>query len=211
MNWVWVFVNELSGRYLILEENEFDGERRYALHKEGFDCFWDSAKSRSHAKQYMMDFYPEYQPLEISLAPVSFRDACQFVNTHHRHHCSPQGMKFALALSDGDRLIGVLIAGRPVARHSDNGYTLEITRLCVISAFPNACSSLYAAARRIARDMGYRMLITYTLIGESGSSLKATGFTNQGVSLGGSWNSASRCRKDKHPTGKKSRWELSLK
>ncbi len=210
MNWVWVFVNEDTGKFLVLDEKEFDGIRIWNLHEEGFECFWDSARSRTHAKQYMAEYYPEYEPLELMLIPVSFKIACDFVNENHRHHHSPQGMKFTVALSNGKDIVGVLIAGRPVATHRDDGFTLEITRLCVISAYQNACSRLYAAARRISREMGYRSLITYTLVEESGISLKAAGFQNDGISQGGSWNSVGRPRKDNHPMGKKQRWILSL-
>lgn len=211
MNWVWVFLNEEMGKYIVLAENEFDGYKRYELHDNGFECFWDSARNRNQAKAYMTEFYPEYQPLELNVVPVSFKAACQFVNSHHRHLGSPRGMKFAVALSNGKEVIGVLIAGRPVARCMDDGLTLEITRLCVLSAYQNACSKLYAAARRIAKEMGYATLITYTLMDEPGISLKAAGFLHDYITKGGSWNSKGRSRIDKHQTGAKHRWVISLR
>ncbi|OME78754.1 hypothetical protein BK120_22975 [Paenibacillus sp. FSL A5-0031] len=158
----------------------------------------------------MADFYPEYEKFETLLTPVSFRQACSFINEHHRHHMAPQGMKFALGLSNGERLIGVLTAGRPVSRHRDNGYTLEVTRLCVNNGYIHPCSKLYAAARRVAREMGYHSLITYTLDDESGSSVRAAGFQLLGKSLGGSWNSHRRQRVDKHPIGQKKYWMLNI-
>ena len=58
--------------------------------------------------------------------------------------------------------MGVAICGRPVARRLDDGYTLEVNRLCT-DGTPNACSILYAAAYRAARAMGYNKVITYIL------------------------------------------------
>ena len=80
----------------------------------------------------------------LHLVPVSLRTANAFVQEHHR---PVQGAKFALAVAPGhgDCICGVAIVGRPVARHLDDGWTLEVTRLCTNGA-PNACSKLYGAA-----------------------------------------------------------------
>lgn len=138
----------------------------------------------------------------LNLVPVTFAQACRFMAACHRHHGPPVGMKFAVGVADpSGRLVGVLIAGRPVARHFDDGHTLEVTRTCTDGA-PNANSKLYAAARRAAHALGYRRIITYTQQGESGASLRAAGWTpiaqrrpNQG------WNRPSRPRTDTAPTG----------
>ena len=107
----------------------------------------------------------------LHLLPVSLRTANAFVLAHHRHHHPVQGAKFALAvtLADSDLIRGVAIVGRPVARHLDDGWTLEVTRLCTDGA-PNACSKLYRAAWKVARALGYIRLITYTLSDEGGAS-----------------------------------------
>src|SRR5256885_16380595 len=55
----------------------------------------------------------------------------------------------------------VAAVGRPVARHLDDGLTLEVTRVATDST-PSACSILYAAAWQAAKALGYRRLITYT-------------------------------------------------
>ena len=110
----------------------------------------------------------------LHLLPVSLRTANAFVLAHHRHHHPVQGAKFALAvtLADSDLIRGVAIVGRPVSRHLDDGWTLEVTRLCTDGA-PNACSKLYGAAWKVARALGYIRLITYTLSDEGGASLRA--------------------------------------
>lgn len=208
--WFCVFVHEEMRKYIVCSDDELSVERRWALCDEGFELLWDSAMSRSQAVQYMQRFYPEYIKFETIPTPISFRQACQFINQHHRHHKAPQGMKFALGMSNGLKLVGVLTAGRPVSRHKDDGLTLEVTRLCVNGAYIHLCSKLYAAARRIAREMGYHALITYTLDEETGASVRAAGFQLMGKSAGGSWNSLSRNRVDKHPTGLKKIWVLQI-
>lgn len=71
--------------------------------------------------------------------------------------------------------MGVAIVGRPVSRHLDDGWTLEVNRLCTDGS-RNACSALYAAAWRAARAMGYKRLVTYILESENGASLRAAGW-----------------------------------
>ena len=111
----------------------------------------------------------------LFLRPVTLREANAFVAQYHRHHAPVTGCRFAIGASDGEKLVGVAIAGRPVSRYLDDGYTLEVTRLCTDGA-KNACSILYAAVWRAARAMGYRKAITYILESESGVSLRAAGW-----------------------------------
>ena len=140
------------------------------------------------------------------IVPTTLREACAFVERHHRHHRAPQGGLFAVAVAEGSEVVGVVIVGRPVARMADNGWTAEVTRLCTLGA-RNACSMLYQAAWRTARAMGYRKLITYTLPEEGGTSLRAAGWRLIGEAGGGSWNRESRPRVDLHPTQEKLKWE----
>jgi hypothetical protein len=114
----------------------------------------------------------------LRVIPISYRTACQFIRTHHRHLAPPQGHKFSLGLTQtgpGGGLVGVAMIGRPVARHLDDGLTAEVTRLCT-DATGNACSALLAAAWRTARAMGYQKMITYTRVDEPGTSLYAVGW-----------------------------------
>ncbi|HLI38900.1 MAG TPA: XF1762 family protein [Streptosporangiaceae bacterium] len=68
--------------------------------------------------------------MRLHLVPVTWRDAAAFTADWHRHHAPPPGMKFAAGAADeAGVLVGVAITGRPVARHLDDGYTLEVTRL----------------------------------------------------------------------------------
>ena len=93
----------------------------------------------------------------LDLQPISFAEACTFVAAHHSHHKPPQGHKFSLAVNDGEKVVGVVMVGRPVARMADDGYTLEVTRCCTDKT-PHVASKLYAAAWRATRALGYRRL-----------------------------------------------------
>lgn len=135
-------------------------------------------------------------------------EAVAFVRRHHRHHLPPRGHKFSVAVADeAGEVRGVAIVGRPVARGLQDGWTLEVTRLAT-DGCPNACSCLYAACWRAARAMGYRRLVTYILDTESGVSLAASGWRCVGKTGGGSWDTPSRPRVDKHPTQGKLRFEV---
>ena len=144
----------------------------------------------------------------LYLQPVGYREACQFVRAFHRHHDPPQGHKFSIGVSDEVALRGVVMVGRPVARHFDDGFTVEVTRMCS-DGTANACSMLYRAAWRAAKNMGYRRLITYTLKEERGSSLLASGFRLIGEAGGGSWNSKKRPRQPGRVPGVKHLWEIA--
>ena len=142
----------------------------------------------------------------LELQPISFAEACLFVKLHHRHHLPPQGHKFSIAVAKDGLVVGVVTVGRPVARHFDNGWTLEVTRNCT-DGTPHVASMLYGAAWRAARALGYRRLITYTLETEKGTSLVAAGWRVVGQTAGGSWSCASRPRVDKAPACPKTLWE----
>jgi hypothetical protein len=147
--------------------------------------------------------------MNLTLQPITREEAHTFIDDHHRHHCSPLGEKFCIGLNDGERVVGVVTVGRPVARHYDDGYTAEVTRCCVLEGVPNGCSMLYGAGWRAAKAMGYTRLITYTLASESGTSLRASGFKCLGECGGGSWSRKERLRVDKHSTEQKLLWEAA--
>jgi len=114
---------------------------------------------------------------QLMIVPVTFSQASAFVADHHRHHKPPPGTKFVLGVArvEDSELVGVAMVGRPVARHFDDGLTLEVNRTCT-DGTENANSALYGAAWRAASALGYRRLITYTQAGESGASLRGAGW-----------------------------------
>ena len=144
------------------------------------------------------------------IAPITLKEANAFVTANHRHHDSVTGCKFAVGLyktvSDKDQLIGTAICGRPVSRHLDDGFTLEINRLCTTEE-GNCCSMLYGACSRIAKEMGYRKVITYILESEPGISLKASNFVLEDEHCGGgNWTGKRKRQNNVTPEEYKQRW-----
>ena len=211
--WVNVLVNESIKKYMILTDDECGDGETYVLrdlYSDGWEMFCDIQHTHKQAVKFMESFYPEYSLLKYETKPINFKTAKEFINKFHRHHVAPQGHKFSLAVTDGLNIIGIAIAGRPVSRYKDNGETIEVTRLCVKNGYKNMCSLLYSKIARIAKEMGYEKVITYTLESEDGKSLKASGYNCIGINKGGSWSVKSRPRSDKHPTGNKRIWEYKL-
>ena len=149
---------------------------------------------------------PRLAPEQRRLYPISLREASQFILQHHRHHGPTQGHKFSIGLMLGDKLVGVAVVGRPVARALDDGWTAEITRVAT-DGTANACSQLYGAARRAAAAMGYSRVISYTLASESGTSLRAAGFVHAGTVRGKQWSTPSRPRDHTLAPVDKTRWQ----
>lgn len=121
---------------------------------------------------------------KLSIKPISLANANAYIIDKHRHHDKVQGHKYSLACYDDDKLVGVACVGRPVSRYFDNAETLEVTRLCTDGTY-NACSILYARCAKVAKDMGYKKIITYILDTENGSSLKASGWHCEDNNVGG--------------------------
>lgn len=143
----------------------------------------------------------------LTIVPCDFDEAKVFVRQHHRHHLPPLSHKFSVAVADDvGEVRGVAIVGRPTSRMLDDGLTLEVTRLAT-DGTPNACSALYAASWRIAKQMGFTRLVTFILDTEPGTSLMAAGWRLVGKAGGGSWSRDGRPRVDKHPLQGKLRWE----
>lgn len=148
----------------------------------------------------------------LELQPITLAEAKEFVNLHHRHNIAPVGHRYSIGITDGDKVVGVCIVGRPIARYNDNGYTLEVLRVCVLDGCKNACSKLYAAAWHVAKNLGYKRLITYTLKSEPGTSLKAVGWKVIGETQykHKGWNVPSRPRTmpERYPAEQKTIWEM---
>ena len=104
----------------------------------------------------------------------------------HRHHKPVSGHRFSLGAWHDGALVGGCSVGRPVARMTDQIAVVEVTRL-VTDGTKNACSALYSAAARAARELGYRKIQTFILSDEPGTSLRAAGWQFDGESAGGKW------------------------
>lgn len=113
--------------------------------------------------------------MSLQVVPVSFKDACEFVEMWHRHHAPPNGHRYSLGVAQDETLVGVAMLSHPVAPSLMDGRTLEVIRTAT-DGTPNVNSMLYGAAWRLAKALGYQRLITYTQAGEPGASLRAAGW-----------------------------------
>lgn len=133
--------------------------------------------------------------MTVRLAPITQVAAKAFVREHHRHSRPPVGCITQTSVRSGGELVGVAILGRPVARGNQDGWTAEVLRVCVVAgAGRNVCTMLYGAVKRIAAALGYRRLVTYTLVSEGGTSVKAAGFERIRLVKGREWDTPSRPR-----------------
>ena len=115
--------------------------------------------------------------MSLELVPVTLKEGRRFIGEHHRHNANAQPItwKFGVGVESDGVLVGVAMAGLPVARMINDRFTIEVSRTCT-DGTPNANSMLYGAIARAAKALGYRRLITYTLSEEPGTSLKAAGW-----------------------------------
>lgn len=151
---------------------------------------------------------------------ITQRLANKFVIEHHRHHGKVVGDIIRLGTFKSGELVGVAIIGRPSARKLNAAEICEVTRLATFGE-TNACSKLYSACARIARELGFLKIITYTGKDEDGTSLKASGWTLEDDDCGGTeWkrNDGERQRAtqtlfgeiEKYPPTKRKRWAKIL-
>lgn len=142
------------------------------------------------------------------LQPITVKAAIRWVRETHRHLPDVQGGLFAVALHDGDGLRGVAIAGNPARVWQGTG-RIVISRVSTDGA-ENGCSMLYGAMCRAAKALGYREAWTYTLPEEPGTSLRAAGFIDMGLTGSGEWSRPSRSRKPAERPERKRRWMRPL-
>lgn len=145
----------------------------------------------------------------MELKPITIRAAKRVVAEWHRHLDAPQGARFALSAWKDGQLVGVALVGNPIARHTMKAEkpTIEVIRVAT-DGTPNACSFLYARAKRAAQALGWVRVVTKTLPEESGASLRAVGAKNEGVTRAQQWDRANR-RRTLKPMTPKLRWDLT--
>lgn len=138
--------------------------------------------------------------LPLATRPITRDQALDYVAEHHRHSKKKVATwRFGTALmrTDTNEVVGVGIAGNCSAAAFDeqgHGHFIEVRRVATTGA-PNACSMLYGALCRAAKALGFCTAWTYTLESESGSSLKASGWTIYAVRKARKgWSSPSRPR-----------------
>ncbi len=145
--------------------------------------------------------------VNLIIVPLTLKEANAFVLLHHRHHKPVQGHRFSIGAASGDGVLhGVCCVGRPVARAISQRDVAEVTRLAT-DGTENACSLLYGAAARAAREIGFRKIQTYILDSEPGTSLRASGWIPEGKVNGRQWvHTDGKPRRTDQPTVDKVRW-----
>ncbi len=145
----------------------------------------------------------------MKVIPLSLRQANDFISKFHRHNKPVQGCKFCIGAQKANKIVGVAVVGRPVARLLDDGLTAEITRVCT-NGTRNVNSFLYAHCAKICKLMGFNRIITYTLEEESGASLRAIGAKPEAFVEPSSWDRKNRHRNEQSVYQKrKIRWSLN--
>ena len=131
----------------------------------------------------------------LTIKPLDLKTANTFVLQNHRHNGKVLVHRFSLGVYDGERLCGVAICGNPVARKLCDGLTIEVHRVCTDGTH-NACSILYGRCARVAREMGFKKIITYILESESAVTMRASGWVKEAENVGSEkgWNVPSRPR-----------------
>lgn len=109
----------------------------------------------------------------MKAVPLELKQAQDYIHKYHRHHEPAHRDEFRIGCAEDGEIIGVIQVGRPVNRYLDDGYTLEVLRLCS-NGKKNVCSFLYSKAARIAMEMGYKRIITYILESETGTRPKGS-------------------------------------
>lgn len=146
----------------------------------------------------------------IQLDPCTVKAAQKWVKEWHRHLPRIQGGMFAVRVVGEEReCLGVGIAGHPSRVWLQSG-RIVISRVATPGT-ENACSMIYGALCRAAKALGYREAWTYTLADEPGTSLRAAGFEDMGLTDGGEWDRPSRKRKPAVKSEPKRRWVRRLK
>ncbi len=138
--------------------------------------------------------------------PIPVKRAERFVASIHRRLPRVTGGMWALAAMRGGAIVAVAMVGRPTARMSDAAGklapqpNLEVLRVAAVerdaseSGHKGACSMLYAACSRAAKEMGADNLFTYIHKDETGTTLKAAGWRSGGPAGGGEWDRDARPR-----------------
>lgn len=140
----------------------------------------------------------------LKLRPCTVRRALPFVRVVHRRLPKVQGAMWAVSVWTAGEMVGVALVGNPAREWQDEA--LAVLRVAVIEGHRNACSMLYGACSRAAKAMGAANLVTYTHGDEDGTSLKAAGWVDGGLTDGGEWNRDGRPRQLALDPEPKRRW-----
>lgn len=140
----------------------------------------------------------------LVVVPLTKAEADDFVLANHSHLGAPRLYAWCVGVADEGRLCCVATAGQPLAYQLCDGFTVEVNRVASDGTM-HAASMAIAAISRALLAVGYRRLLSYTLLGEAGTSYKAAGWW---VTATSSDKQGMRRPDFEHPIrGEKIRWE----
>jgi hypothetical protein len=140
----------------------------------------------------------------LTAKPCTIKQAREVVRRLHRHLKVVGGGRFAVAADLSGTVVGVGIVGNG-PRLWEGTTKMVITRVAT-DGTRNACTLIYGALCRAGKALGYTEAWTYTLPEEPGTSLKAAGFRDMGLTKGGEHDRPSRRRKPAARPEPKRRW-----
>lgn len=155
----------------------------------------------------------------LRVVPCTIGEARSFVEREHSHLAAPVsglcavGIEVASGVSSRGTpwaLACVAILSRPVSRELQAQGCAEVTRCASSGMAPHAASMAYGAITRAALALGWRRLVSSTLLGEAGTCLRAAGWRPvavRGPRSVAEWSCSSRDRGDAAQPGAKVRWE----
>jgi hypothetical protein len=142
--------------------------------------------------------------MSLAVSPWTVKQALPFVAKVHRRLPRIQGAMWAVALLADGQIVGTALVGWPARKL--NGDTLSVLRVAVVEGHKNGCSMLYGACSRAGKAMGAKNMVTYTHVDEPGTSLRAAGWVDGGLTDGGEWSRESRPRLPGIDAEEKRRW-----
>lgn len=149
--------------------------------------------------------------MSLSVVPVNVTQARVWIEKHHSHHHAPLGALCAVGVALNGSLVCVATLSRPVARMLQaNPLCAEVNRVASDGTAKHAASMAIGAISRAAFALGYRRLVSYTILGEHGTSYRAAGWHAVAESGGGEWFRESGPSHSSRRTAraeKKIRWE----
>ena len=135
------------------------------------------------------------------------RETAIAFNLIHRKLPRVQGAMWCVSIRDGNEIVGMALVGWPSQEQTtDEIDHLRVLRCTVKEGVKNGCSMLYGACWRAARAMGVESMDTFTHLDEPGTSLRAAGWIEDGLTDGGEHARKSRPRAPAIDPRPKRRW-----
>lgn len=144
----------------------------------------------------------------LRVVPVTITAARAYVDKHHSHLWANDRLMLACGVeTEEGGLVCVAIAEWPKGRGL-NGKAIEVSRVASDGSTEHAASKAIAALARGAIALGWRRLVSSTIVGEVGTSYRAAGWRVTGIIRGRDWSCPSRPREAPAQPGDKARWEF---